>query len=166
MDELLKYERVMSHKCSSEKEFYEFYNSYAREKDFSISKRGRRCKPGSNEVIWMMFCCSRGRYRSSKWFEKSQSQREPRALTWYECPAKLEVRRCENNDIWFISNFVDGYNHGLMKPEHRHMLMSKWKLSTLRRPRWLSLDWVVCVRVRYIDSISRKHKVARIKISS
>jgi hypothetical protein len=81
MDELLEYERVVSHMCSSEKEFYEFYNSYALENSFSISKGDRRCKPGSNEVIWRMYCCSRGRYRASKWFEKKQSKREPRALT-------------------------------------------------------------------------------------
>jgi hypothetical protein len=51
MDELLEYERVVSHMCSSEKEFYDFYNSYAREKGFNISKRDGRCKPESNEVI-------------------------------------------------------------------------------------------------------------------
>jgi hypothetical protein len=86
MDELLEYERVVSHSFSSEKEFYDFYNSYAREKG------DRRCKPGSNEVIWRIYCCSHGRYRASKWFEKRQSKREPCALTRCGCQAKLEVR--------------------------------------------------------------------------
>jgi hypothetical protein len=60
----------------------------------------------------------------SKWFEKSQSKREPRALTRCGCLAKLEVRLCENNGIWFVSNFVDRHNHDLVKLEHSHMLRS------------------------------------------
>jgi hypothetical protein len=107
MDEISEYERVVSHTCGSEQKFYKLYNSYAKEKSFSIRKSNKRHKPDSNEVIWMRYCCSREGYKQSVWFERDQTEREPQALTRCGCAAKLEVRCCEKTDIWFVKNFVD-----------------------------------------------------------
>jgi hypothetical protein len=91
MDEILEYEGVVSHTCGREQEFYKFYNCYAKEKDFNIRKSNMTHKPGSNEVIWRRYCCSHEGYRRSVWFERDQTQREPRAFTRCGCTAKLEV---------------------------------------------------------------------------
>jgi hypothetical protein len=99
MDEILEYERVVSHTCGSEQEFYMFYNSYDKEKGFSIRKSNKRHKPGRNEVIWRRYCCSHQGYKQSVWFERDQTQRETRAFTGCGCAAKLEVQCCEKTDI-------------------------------------------------------------------
>jgi hypothetical protein len=62
MDEISEYERVVSHTCGSEQEFYKFYNSYARDKGFSTRKSNKRHKLDSNEVIWRRYCYSREEY--------------------------------------------------------------------------------------------------------
>jgi hypothetical protein len=99
MDEISEYKRVVSHTCDSEQEFYRFYNSYDKEKGFSIRKSNKRHKPDHNEVIWRRYCCSHQGYRQSVWFERDQTQREPRAFTGCGCAAKLEVKCCEKTDI-------------------------------------------------------------------
>jgi hypothetical protein len=81
MGKISEFERVVSHTCLSDKEFFEFYNSYAREKGFSIRKDKPRWKPGTKELVWRKFCCSREGYRRTKWLEKKDQKREPRALS-------------------------------------------------------------------------------------
>jgi hypothetical protein len=104
-----------------------------------------------------MYCCSRGRYIASKWFDKSQSKRGSHALTRCGCPAKLEVWRCENNGIWFISNFVDGHNHDIAKPEHSHMLRSQRKLSNPQKAEAVELGLSGLHTSQIMDVMEKNH---------
>jgi hypothetical protein len=157
MDEILEYERVVSHTCASEQEFYKFYNSYAREKGFSIRKSDKRCKPGNNEVIWRKYCCSREGYRSSQWFQRNQTQRELRALTRCGCAAKLEVQCCEKTGIWFVYNFVDEHNHELAKPEHSHKLRSHRRLSVPQKAEAVELGLGGLHTSQIMDVMEKNH---------
>ncbi|KAL6604041.1 hypothetical protein ACP70R_044402 [Stipagrostis hirtigluma subsp. patula] len=55
LEEIEKYNSVVNQTFTSEAEFYEFYNNYAKGKGFSVRKDSVRKRPGTNEVIRRRF---------------------------------------------------------------------------------------------------------------
>ncbi|KAK3131481.1 hypothetical protein QOZ80_6AG0506990 [Eleusine coracana subsp. coracana] len=92
LEALEEYERVVNQTFRREEDCYDFYNSYAASKDFSIRKELVRRDTDTNDVIWRKYTCSHEGYRAPKHFGKPFKKREPRGLTRCGCPAKLEVQ--------------------------------------------------------------------------
>jgi hypothetical protein len=67
LEELNEYNSVANQTFLREKDFYEFYNNYAKYKGFSIRKSKVRYKTGTKEVIWRRYMCSSKGYRSVKY---------------------------------------------------------------------------------------------------
>jgi hypothetical protein len=119
--------------------------------------RDKRCKLGSNEVIWRKFCCSHEGYISSQWFQRNQTQTEPQALTRCECGAKLEVKCCEKIGIWFVKNFADEHNHEPAKPEHNHILRSHRRLSVPQKAEAVELGLGGLRTSQIMDVMEKNH---------
>ncbi|KAL6905922.1 hypothetical protein ACP4OV_003523 [Aristida adscensionis] len=129
VEELEEYNSIISQTFRSEKEFYDFYNSYAESKGFSIRMDKVRRKSGFGEVIWRRFSCSCEGYRSTRFFGRTDKKREPRALTRCGCEAKLDVQVNQESGLWFVADFKDVHNHRLAKPQHTFVLRSHRGIS-------------------------------------
>jgi zinc finger SWIM domain-containing protein 3 len=55
LEQLNEYKRVAGQTFLREEDFYDFYNDYAFNKGFSVSKDRVRYKTGTKEVIWRRF---------------------------------------------------------------------------------------------------------------
>jgi zinc finger SWIM domain-containing protein 3 len=124
LEELNEYNSVANQTFLSEKDFYEFYNNYAKYKGFSVRKSKVRYKTGTKEVIWRRYMCSSEGYRSVKYFERMDQKRQPRPLTRCGCTAMLDVAWSENTGVWYARQFVDVHTHALAKPKHSFDLQS------------------------------------------
>ncbi|KAM0849731.1 hypothetical protein ACQ4PT_053530 [Festuca glaucescens] len=88
-----EYCMMVTHIFGSQEDAYEYYNSYASWKGFSVRKADVKYMGGTNIVVRRRFCCSKEGYRLRKYFETSDQKREPRALTQCGCEAELEIER-------------------------------------------------------------------------
>jgi zinc finger SWIM domain-containing protein 3 len=55
LEQLNEYKRVVGQTFLTEEDFYDFYNDYAFNKGFSVSKDRVRYKTDTKEVIWRRF---------------------------------------------------------------------------------------------------------------
>jgi zinc finger SWIM domain-containing protein 3 len=129
LEELNEYNSVANQTFLREKDFYEFYNNYAKYKGFSVRKSKVRYKTGTKEVIWRRYMCSSEGYRSVKYFERTDQKRQPRPLTRCGCTAMLDVAWSESTSVWYVRQFVDVHTHALAKPEHSFVLRSHGGLN-------------------------------------
>jgi len=58
LEAIEEYHFVANQIFRSENEAYNFYNSYAKEKGFSVRKDRVRRKTGTDEVIWRRYVCA------------------------------------------------------------------------------------------------------------
>ncbi|KAM0830000.1 hypothetical protein ACQ4PT_066510 [Festuca glaucescens] len=91
-----EYRMMVTQIFGSQEDAYEYYNSYASWKGFSVRKDDVKYMGGTNIVVRRRFCCSKEGYRLRKYFETSDQKREPRALTRCGCDAELEIERNAN----------------------------------------------------------------------
>ncbi|KAK3135469.1 hypothetical protein QOZ80_5BG0419300 [Eleusine coracana subsp. coracana] len=110
LEEQEEYNNIVNQSFRTEGEFYEFYNSYAACKGFSVRKGKVRRKRGSDEIIWRRFCCSNEGYRSIKSFDKT-------------------IRRGNRRDL---HDFNDVHSHPFEAPQYVFVLRSHRGLSAVQ----------------------------------
>ncbi|CAL4937464.1 unnamed protein product [Urochloa decumbens] len=132
LEDIEEYNIVANQTFKREEDFYEFYNSYAKNKGFSIRKDKVR-RNGRDEVILRSYVCSCEGYRELKHFERTDTKRQPRALTRCGCMAMLEVEWSESSAIWVVKKFVLSHTHPLAKPEHVFVLRSHRGLNDAQK---------------------------------
>ena len=86
-----EYWDIVKKTFATEGEAYIFYNKYARDKGFSVGKQKVRRAKHSRQLLFRRFLCSREGERETKWLEKEDLSRRPRALTRCVCQAKLDI---------------------------------------------------------------------------
>ncbi|KAL6591971.1 hypothetical protein ACP70R_049663 [Stipagrostis hirtigluma subsp. patula] len=124
LEEMEEYNGVVNQICKTEDEFFEFYNSYAETKGFSVRKGKVRYRPGTKEVIWRRFLCSCQGHRELKYFERNDQKREPRALTRCGCKARLDIQLSKESGMWFVKEFEDAHSHHLATPNQVFVMWS------------------------------------------
>jgi zinc finger SWIM domain-containing protein 3 len=124
LEELNEYNSVANQTFLREKDFYEFYNNYAKYKGFSVGKSKVRYKTRSKEVIWRRYMCSFQGFRSVKYFERTYQKRQSRVLTRCGCTAILDVAWSQSTGVWYVRQFVDVHTHALAKSKHSFVLRS------------------------------------------
>ncbi|XP_062211569.1 protein FAR1-RELATED SEQUENCE 5-like [Phragmites australis] len=157
LEEIEEYNSVVNQMFVSEKDGYKFYNSYAAKKGFSVRKEKVRYKAGTKKMKWRRFCCSSEGHRLLKFFERTDQQREPRALTRCGCNAKLDIELNEESGLWFVKDFVDGHCHVLCKPEDVFVMRSHRGLNDAQKAEAIELGIGGLRTCQIMDVMEKNH---------
>ncbi|KAG0485434.1 hypothetical protein HPP92_009513 [Vanilla planifolia] len=103
----------------SEDEAYDFYNSYAKRKGFSVRK-GHLSRRKDGSVRDRHYLCSN---EGSRQEHRTHVTKKPRAIERTNCLARVEFKVSRDN-LWTISKYIDEHNHPLASPNKIHMLRS------------------------------------------
>jgi len=136
-----EYWDIVKKTFATEGEAYIFYK-YARDKGFSVRKQKVRRAEHSGQLLFWRFLCSREGERETKWLEKEDLSRRPRALTRCVCQAKLDIRLDQTRGVWYVSNFVDEHNHRLATKDVVPFLWSHRKLKDFHKTEIMAMEAV------------------------
>lgn len=104
---------------NSEEQAYEFYNSYAKRKGFSVRK-GHLSRRKDGSIRDRHYLCSNEGTRQE---HRTHITKKPRAIERTNCLGRMELKVTRDN-AWTISKFIDDHNHPLASPNKIHMLRS------------------------------------------
>ncbi|RYQ88234.1 hypothetical protein Ahy_B09g095548 isoform D [Arachis hypogaea] len=94
---------------------FEFYNSYAKTRDFSVRKS--RSRIVNEKVREKAYVCSCEGYRLEKWNHMKNRVREPKPETRCGCMSKLHVFFDAVTESWVVRDFCDEHNYELVVPK-------------------------------------------------
>ncbi|RYQ88235.1 hypothetical protein Ahy_B09g095548 isoform B [Arachis hypogaea] len=106
---------------------FEFYNSYAKTRDFSVRKS--RSRIVNEKVREKAYVCSCEGYRLEKWNHMKNRVREPKPETRCGCMSKLHVFFDAVTESWVVRDFCDEHNYELVVPKLARMLRSHKKMT-------------------------------------
>ncbi|GER54856.1 FAR1-related sequence 5, partial [Striga asiatica] len=97
----------------------DFYNTYAKETDFSTRTQNCKKNKQTNAFVWKMFTCSK----------------EGKTNEFYKNKRKYaEVRTGERvKEVWVVKYFIEQHNHPLVTPRKVHLLRSHRGASATKR---------------------------------
>ena len=108
----------------SHMEAYNFYNSFARNRGFSVRRKGTdKSRKPPHEIICRKFCCNKEGLK--KLCDKRQDGLtvHRRVNTRVGCPAEMHIRLrlfSDSSRYWVITKFVDTHSHELSSPDKVH----------------------------------------------
>jgi zinc finger SWIM domain-containing protein 3 len=107
----------------SEEEAYQFYNSYAKSKGFSIRKCHNKKRADGTVSSKYLVCSKEGVKAKHPTHETVKEQ----AISRVNCSARVHFN-ISRDGIWNIQKVVLCHNHHLVTPDKVHMLRSQRKL--------------------------------------
>ncbi|XP_039116295.1 protein FAR1-RELATED SEQUENCE 5-like [Dioscorea cayenensis subsp. rotundata] len=116
----------------SEDEAFEFYNSYAKRKGFSVRK-GHLAKRKDGSIRVRIFLCSNEGLRQT---HRTHITRKPRVNERTNCKARIEFK-VDRDYVWAVRKVNLEHNHPLASPSKSFMLRSHRKI-------WRSQLGVIC----------------------
>ncbi|KAG6537339.1 hypothetical protein ZIOFF_002427 [Zingiber officinale] len=125
----------------SEEEAFNFYNSYAKRKGFSVRK-GHLSRRRDNSIRDRHYVCSNEGTRQD---HRTHVTKKPRPLERTQCLARIEFKVNRSN-AWVINKFVEEHNHPLASPNKIHMLRSHRKKLPIERTIFTEADYYYGVR--------------------
>lgn len=125
----------------SEEEAYNFYNSYARKRGFSVRK-GHLSRRKDGSVQCRHYMCSNEGKRQP---HPTHITKKSRPLERTSCLARIEFTVNREN-IWVVKRFFDEHNHPLASPDKAYLLRSHRKKIQKGRPVFSESDFYYGVR--------------------
>ncbi|KAJ4766501.1 FAR1-related sequence 3 [Rhynchospora pubera] len=119
----------------SEEEAYNFYNSYARKRGFSVRK-GHLSKRKDGSVQCRHYICSN---EGKRQLHPTHITKKPRPLERTNCLARIEFTVNREN-IWVVRRFSDEHNHPMASPNKACLLRSHRKKVQKERPVFAESD--------------------------
>ncbi|XP_059671007.1 protein FAR1-RELATED SEQUENCE 5-like [Cornus florida] len=117
-------------KFETEKEAYDFCNSYAGRVGFSIHKEYfNKSKKTGKLSLRLLTCCKEG-FRGDD--IRDSNTKTPRAETRTGCPAQMLIQVSKYTHKLEVTKFVESHNHPLMIDECMHMLQSQRRISRVQ----------------------------------
>ncbi|XP_073356620.1 protein FAR1-RELATED SEQUENCE 5-like [Aegilops tauschii subsp. strangulata] len=111
-------------KCfQSEEEAYQFYNSYAQTKGFSIRKCRLKFK-ADGTLSSRYFVCSKAGVKNAN---PTHVAKKEQAISRTNCMARVQFS-INQEGIWTAQKVTLDHNHQLVSPDKRHMLRSQRQL--------------------------------------
>ena len=117
LESLLEYNEIVRKMFANEDEGFQFYNTYALGKGFSVRKSYVEWNSEHTELTLRRYVCSR----------------RPRDITCVGCPAKLVIALDRNTEQWYVKNFIDECNHPLAPADLSCLLRSLRKISNAQK---------------------------------
>ncbi|KAJ3669303.1 hypothetical protein LUZ60_011253 [Juncus effusus] len=130
----------------SEQEAYNFYNSYARKRGFSVRK-GHLSRRKDGSIQNRHYVCSNEGTRQN---HPTHITKKPRPLERTNCISRIEFRVSKNN-IWEIKKFIDDHNHPLASPNKTFLLRSHRKKSQNPKPIFTEDDFYYGVKPNELE---------------
>jgi FAR1 DNA-binding domain. len=134
-----------------------FYNSFAKDKGFSVRKNNARRNPVTTQVFQRQFTCSRQGYMRDIYVGNSNRSREPRALTRCSSTAQFEVKHDKEKGDWFVLRYVRKHSHPLAKADEVHFLRLHRKISNAVKANVMDLKEVGLRQHLVMDVMERQH---------
>lgn len=125
----------------SEDEAYNFYNSYAKRKGFSVRK-GHLSRRRDGSIRDRHYVCSNEGTRQE---HRTHITKKPRPLERTNCLSRIEFKVNRDN-VWVVNKFVDEHNHPLASANKVHMLRSHRKKLPVQRAVFTEADYYYGVR--------------------
>jgi zinc finger SWIM domain-containing protein 3 len=121
-----EYRDIVSKTFASEDDGFQFYNSYALEKGFSVRKSYVEWDGANKEIVLRKLVCSREGCREEKHMKRKREDRKrrPRNITRVGCKAKLVIARAKETGLWFVKDFIDEHAHPLAPADLACLLCS------------------------------------------
>lgn len=135
-----EYWNIVQMNFQTEDECYNFYNSYAKRKGFSVRKDIVRREKRVGAIEYRRFVCSKEGIRDPSLVKPEDRVRRERALTRMECPASLSIKLDKKRGIWFVDNFIDDHNHPLTSHDETPFLRSHRKIKDFQKSEIHSLE--------------------------
>lgn len=135
-----EYWNIVQMNFQTEDECYNFYNSYAKRKGFSVRKDIVRREKRVGAIEYRRFVCSKEGIRDPSLVKPEDRVRRERALTRMECPASLSIKLDKKRGIWFVDNFIDEHNHPLTSHDETPFLRSHRKIKDFQKSEIHSLE--------------------------
>ena len=111
-------------KCfQSEEEAYQFYNSYAQTKGFSIRKCHLKFR-ADGTLSSRYFVCSKAGVKGT---HPTHVAKKEQANSRTDCMARVQFS-ITREGIWNVQKVMLDHNHQLVSPDKRHMLRSQRQL--------------------------------------
>jgi zinc finger SWIM domain-containing protein 3 len=103
-----EYRDIVSKTFASEDDGFQFYNSYALEKGFSVRKSYVEWDGANKEIVLRKLVCSREGCREEKHMKRKREDRKrrPRNITRVGCKAKLVIARVEETGLWIVKSIL------------------------------------------------------------
>lgn len=125
----------------SEEQAYNFYNSYAKRRGFSVRK-GHLSRRKDNSIRDRHYVCSN---EGSRQEHRTHVTKKPRPLERTNCLARIEFKVNRDN-LWVINKFFDEHNHPLASPNKIHMLRSHKRKLPVQRAIFTESDYYYGVK--------------------
>jgi zinc finger SWIM domain-containing protein 3 len=148
----LEYDAIVRKMFGNEEEGFQFYNSYAKEKGFSVRRSYCEWDNGHNEMTLQKFVCSCEGFCEEKELKRENRKRKAWNITRVGCRAKLVIARDQNTGQWYVKEFIEGHNHRLAEPDIACLLRSHRRISDDQKAEILEMQ------------ISRIHKHQKVDI--
>ncbi|TVU43897.1 hypothetical protein EJB05_03317, partial [Eragrostis curvula] len=110
-EELAEYEDIIQRTFGSEAEGYEFFNSFAKSKGFSLRKGNIQYLENKDNIYSRQFLCSKEGFRSAKNLNREDRQRRPRPMTRFSCSFEVVIKHNPEMNLWFVHKYIDAHNH-------------------------------------------------------
>ncbi|XP_044428123.1 protein FAR1-RELATED SEQUENCE 5 isoform X1 [Triticum aestivum] len=107
----------------SEEEAYQFYNSYAKIKEFSIRKCHLKLR-AHNTVSARYLVCSKAGVKAT---HPTHVPKKEQAISTTDCMARVQFS-INPEGVWSVQKVILEHNHQLVSPDKRHMLRSQRQL--------------------------------------
>ncbi|KAJ3703813.1 hypothetical protein LUZ61_007518 [Rhynchospora tenuis] len=137
----------------SEEEAYNFYNSYARKRGFSVRK-GHLSRRKDGSVQCRHYMCSN---EGKRQLHPTHITKKPRPLERTNCLARIEFAVNREN-IWVVKRFFDEHNHPMVNPNKACLLRSHRKKIPKERPVFAESDLYYGIRS---DTVKEYEDVAK-----
>ena len=129
LESLLEYNEIVRKIFANEDEGFQFYNTYALGKGFSVRKNYVEWNSEHTDLNLRRYVCSRQGYREEKYVKNEIKKRRPQDITRVGCPAKLVIALDRNTGQWYVKNFINEHNHPLAPDDLGCLLHSHRKIS-------------------------------------
>lgn len=157
IDSWLEYSDIVSKTFGSEEEGFRFYNSYAKDKGFSVRRSYVEWDNGKNEIILRKFVCSCQGFREEKELNREIRKRKPRNITRCGCHALLVIARDQNTLQWYVKDFVSEHNHPMVEPDLACLLRSHRGISDDQKAQILELQIAGIRKHQIMDIVERQY---------
>ena len=153
-ESMAEYREIASKMFDSEDEGFQFYNSYALKKGFSVRKDYVEWDGAKKEIIFRKLVCSREGCREEKHMKRKREDRKrrPRNITRVGCKAKLVIARVEGPGRWFVKDLNDEHTHPLAPRDLACLLRSHRRISDEQKADIIEMEVsLTCILSHYTD---------------
>ncbi|TVU48976.1 hypothetical protein EJB05_00265, partial [Eragrostis curvula] len=156
-EELAEYEDIIQRTFGSEAEGYEFFNSFAKSKGFSLRKGNVQYLENKDNINSRQFLCSKEGFRSAKNLNREDRQRRPRPMTRFSCSFEVVIKHNPEMNLWFVHKYIDAHNHEMATSKEVGFLFSHRKVTEPQKKEILDYQTAGLRKYQIVDVMEQQY---------